>query len=78
MITFSATSFFDPYGDGKSERKVFKRTFFHTTKTKQEVEKIFADFNAGKYYSALRINFPKKPYIVKTKNFDELTNYHAL
>lgn len=65
QITFSVTHFFDPYGDGKSARKVLKREFFHTCKTPDEIRANFPD--NGKYYGEKLLKF--KPYR-RTKNFD--------
>lgn len=69
-ITFSITSYFDPYGDKKSTRKVFKRRFFKTMKTKEEIIQLFKKKNESRdYYSELTLNFPSKPYKI-VKDFD--------
>lgn len=59
VITFSVTDFFDPYGDGKSDRKVLSRKFYHTDKTKQDIEAFFK-IRLDQYYNGVRLNF--KPY----------------
>jgi len=63
MITFSTTTFFDPFGDGKSVRKVFKRRFYHTDKTKQEIENLF---KSEGYFNEVVLTF--KDY-KRTKEF---------
>ena len=55
ITTFSITTFFDPYGDGKSERKVFSRKFYHTEKSEADIKAIFPD--NGKYYGEIRLIF---------------------
>jgi hypothetical protein len=67
-ITFSLTSFFDPMGDGKTARKVFKRSFYHSTNDRESI-KNFVDtvLNASNsYYGEKLLKF--KNY-KKTKSF---------
>jgi hypothetical protein len=66
MTTFSVISYFDPYGDGKSSRKVFSRQFFHTEKTKEEILQAFEN-RINKYYGGVDLRF--KPY-KKTKQWN--------
>ena len=42
---FSIITFYDPFGDGKSPRKEFKRTNFETNKTLEEVKSIIDGYN---------------------------------
>lgn len=71
MITFSVTSYFDPYGDKKSTRKVFKRRFYKTKKTKEEINRLFNKKNESRgYYSEETLNFPSKPY-KRVEDFDK-------
>ena len=65
--TFSTIRYFDPMGDGKSERKVLKREFYHSNKSKADIQTYFDSLNKSTgYYSAISIVF--KPYL-KTKLF---------
>jgi shikimate kinase len=41
MTTFSITFYYDPFGDGKSKRRILKRSFFHSEKPEQEIRDIF-------------------------------------
>lgn len=68
--TFSITSFFDPMGDGKSERKVFKRNFYHSDSDKQSITNFVATvLNASNsYYGERVLRFKAykitKPFII--------------
>ena len=68
--TFSITSFFYPYGDGKSNRKVFQRKFYHSEFSDRDQIKNFFDTvinnRPTSYYGEKIIKF--KSYI-KTKPF---------
>lgn len=65
QTTFSIIRYFDPMGDGKSDRKVLKREFFHSDKSKSEIQAYFDNLNKSTgYYSKITIVF--KPY-KKTK-----------
>lgn len=69
MITFSITTFFDPMGDGKSTRKVFKRSFYHSDNDLDQIQDFFDTvINPDKttYYREKVIKFA--PY-KKTKAF---------
>ena len=71
-ITFSVTSYYDPYGDKKSQRAVYKREFYKTKKTQEEITRIFKMKNESRsYYGALTLRFPSKPYR-RVKDFDAI------
>ena len=57
--TFCIISFFDPYGDRKSTRKIFKRRFFHTEKSKEEVIEKYASLTSehADYYGGVNLKF---------------------
>ena len=64
MTMFTITSYYDPYGDLKSARKVFKIQKFVSDKSQSEVQAIVDAYNAkSDYYSAIDIKFSehKKP-----------------
>lgn len=63
-INFRVDTYFDPYGDGKSKRKLFKREFFYSFRCYQE---ILNRFDTKKYYGS-EVIFAIKPY-QKAKNF---------
>ncbi len=70
MITFSITTFFDPMGDGKSARKVFKRNFYHSNNDREQIQD-FTDtvLNASNSYYGERLlkfkDYKKtKPFII--------------
>jgi len=66
-LTFSVTSYFDPFGDEKSDRKILKREFYITDKSEQEITDYFDNYNSNRdYYHNVTIKF--KPY-KRTKNF---------
>lgn len=53
---FSIIRFFDPYGDGKSERKQSTRMNFRSGKPLKEVERIIEAYNNTKsYYQQVKI-----------------------
>lgn len=62
-INFRVDIYFDPYGDGKSARKLFKRKFFYSFKTYQE---IIERFHSTKYYGS-EVVFSEKNYIKATQ-----------
>ena len=67
---FSIISYFDPFGDGKSERKYFKRVNFESSLNLNEVAKRINNFNQKQnYYSSVSISsFDNR---IKTcRNFD--------
>jgi hypothetical protein len=56
--SFSITSYFDPYGDGKSDRKLFSRKFFKSNYSKETIESIHLIINRDRsYYDSTIINF---------------------
>jgi len=68
MITFSIISYFDPYGDSKSDKKVFKRHFFNSNLTRDELSQLVLSTNYNRtYYRQIDIIF--KNY-KKTKPFE--------
>lgn len=71
-ITFKVVSYYDPYGDKKSNRKVFSRRYYQTKKTKKEIMDIFNKRNEVlTYYSQEIVIFPLKPYITKKMKYYE-------
>lgn len=52
---FSIISYFDPYGDMKSNRKQLSRKNFESEKSLSEVEQIIEKYNDGKYYNAVAV-----------------------
>lgn len=50
---FSIISYFDPYGDMKSNRKQFSRENFESDKSLEEVKKIIETYSNGKYYNGV-------------------------
>lgn len=72
MIDFCITSYFDPYGDKKSNRKLFKREFYRSSsKLRYELEEIVYNHNNKvEYYDQIRISFPRKSYKIEPINFD--------
>ena len=57
-INFRVDFYFDPYGDGKSARKLFKRKFYYSFKNYQE---IIERFHSTKYYES-EVIFSEQPY----------------
>jgi hypothetical protein len=55
IVQFSIISFFDPYGDMKSDRKQFSRENYQSEKPLEEVIKIIETYNDGKYYNAVEV-----------------------
>jgi transposase len=53
---FSIISYFDPYGDMKSKRKILNRKNFESEKSLSEVQKIIEIYNNGKYYNAIEVS----------------------
>lgn len=71
-ITFSVTRYYDPYGDGKSARKVLRRTALETKKTEKQVSDYFARVNKNRnYYQEVTLTF--KPY-KRVVDFDKLND----
>lgn len=73
QTTFSIESYFDPYGDGKSDKKLFKRKFYNTKLSGDSLKKIHVVINKNRnYYSTtfLKIKPYKKTQILEdTKLF---------
>ena len=63
---FSIITFYDPFGDGKSPRKEFRRTNFETNKTLEEVKSILSAYNAkvGYYTEVSLAKFDKRRKII--------------
>lgn len=58
---FSIISYFDPFGDMKSSRKVFGRKNFESEKTLDEVKSIIEKYSDGKYYNGVSVaNFDNR------------------
>ena len=58
MILFSIITFFDPYGDLKSDRKQHSRKNYQSEKTFEEVKGIITAYNAtADYYSEVKISY---------------------
>lgn len=52
---FSIISYFDPYGDMKSNRKVYSRKNYESEKTLDEVKAIIEKYSDGKYYNGVDV-----------------------
>ena len=52
---FSIISYFDPYGDMKSNRKVHSRKNFESEKSLEEVKAIVEAYSDGKYYNGVDV-----------------------
>ena len=52
---FSIISYFDPYGDMKSNRKQISRKNYESDKSLAEVQEIIEKYNDGKYYNGIDI-----------------------
>ena len=63
---FSIITYFDPFGDGKSPRKEFRRTNFETNKTLEEVRNIIDGYNdkVGYYMGITLAKFDKRRKII--------------
>ena len=63
---FSIITYFDPFGDGKSPRKEFRRTNFETNKTLEEVRNIIDGYNdkVGYYTGITLSKFDKRRKII--------------
>lgn len=55
MTQFSIISYFDPYGDMKSNRKQLSRKNYQSEKSLDEVKAIIEKYNDGKYYNAVEV-----------------------
>ena len=53
---FSIISYFDPYGDMKSDRKVHSRKNYESEKSLEEVKAITEKYSDGKYYNGVDIS----------------------
>ena len=61
MTTFSIISFFDPFGDMKSNRKQLSRKNYQSEKPLSEVKEIIDQYNDGKYYNGVEVaSFDKR------------------
>jgi hypothetical protein len=70
MTQFSIISYFDPYGDMKSNRKQFSRENYQSEKSLDEVKEIIEKYNNGKYYNAVEVaNFDNRSK--KISDFDK-------
>lgn len=63
-INFRVDIYFDPYGDGKSKRKILKREYYYSFKSRQEILDRFDD----KLYYGSEVVFTDKNY-KKAKSF---------
>ena len=52
---FSIISYFDPYGDMKSNRKVYSRKNFESEKSLDEVKAIIEKYSDGQYYNGVEV-----------------------
>lgn len=55
MTQFSIISYFDPYGDMKSNRKQLSRKNYQSKKSLDEVKAVIEKYNDGKYYNAVEV-----------------------
>jgi len=53
---FSIISYYDPYGDMKSNRKQSSRKNFESDKSLAEVQEIIQKYNNGKYYNGVEVS----------------------
>lgn len=53
---FSIISYYDPYGDMKSNRKELSRKNYESDKPLGEVINIINIYNDGKYYNAVKVS----------------------
>lgn len=52
---FSIISFYDPYGDMKSNRKQLRRENCESEKPLSEIKAIIEKYNDGKYYNGVEV-----------------------
>lgn len=58
---FSIISYYDPYGDMKSARKIHKRKNYESEKSIEEVKTLIDEYNGGAYYNAVEVaNFDNR------------------
>lgn len=55
MTNFSIITFFDPYGDMKSNRKQLSRKNYQSQKPLSEVKEIVEQYNDGMYYNGVEV-----------------------
>ena len=53
---FSIISYFDPYGDMKSNRKELSRKNYQSHKSIDKITKIIETYNDSKYYNAVKVS----------------------
>lgn len=73
MVKFKITSYFDPMGDRKSDRKKYDAHYYHSeTLTIEQIKKRIEDYNSRQkdYYTELKIKF--SDYKIIGKNFDKI------
>jgi hypothetical protein len=62
VIAFRVTAYYDPYGDGKSGRKIFKHYYYFTSLSESEVKHHFDVKNAcSGYYGEVTVAFMPTP-----------------
>lgn len=64
MVHFTVTRYFDPYGDRKSDRRIFRIRKYTYNGAKEDIENAAGLYNAKSgYYSEIKIKFGthKKP-----------------
>lgn len=67
---FSIISFFDPYGDRKSDRKLLSRRNYESVKSLDEIKILIEVYNDDKYYNAVEVyGFDNR--MKKTADFDK-------
>lgn len=54
--TFSIISYYDPFGDMKSNRKISGRTNYESDKDLSEINDIILQYSNGKYYNGITIS----------------------
>jgi hypothetical protein len=73
---FSIISYFDPYGDMKSNRKVHSRKNFESLKSLEDVKKIVERYSNGRYYNGVEVaKFDNR--VKEILNFDESYYNHS-
>jgi hypothetical protein len=88
-LKFSIISYFDPYGDMKSNRKQHSRINYESEFSLDEVRKIIETYNDGKYYNAVTlatfdnrvkdiVDFDKSYYLTSkasSSNYESIPGY---
>lgn len=74
MTIFSIISFFDPYGDMKSDRKRLSKTNYTSEKSLAEIKALIDVYNNGAYYNGVELGSFDGRNRKEVQNFD--TSYY--